>query len=241
MIFDTKDSFPAPVWPRRIERAQIEPDSALALGVLAMIHTFDAIRDWGISRDQSLTGAAAAARRAVAIDENNAWGHIALGMVEAFPTRHDEAARRLERAVEISPNDTNANGLLGFSIALAGDARGAVLELEEAMRRSPRDSFLAFWFKSRAVAAFVAEDHEDTIRRCNETIAENTRFPGVYWILAATYRKLGETDKAEGAVKELLQQMPGLTVSATKEQVPWKQPEHAERYANGLRKAGLPE
>jgi hypothetical protein len=35
--------------------------------------------------------------------------------------------------------------------------------------------------------------------------------------------------------------MPGLTVTATRQQIPWKNPEHAERYLDGLRKAGLPE
>ncbi|MCK5363880.1 MAG: adenylate/guanylate cyclase domain-containing protein, partial [Gammaproteobacteria bacterium] len=116
------------------EAAQIEPDSALALGDLAMIHTFDAIWNWGISRDQSLAAAKEAARRAVAIDENNAWGHIALGVVEAFSGHHDEAVRRLEKAIGISPNDPNAHGHLGFALALAGESEKANSELEEAIR-----------------------------------------------------------------------------------------------------------
>jgi adenylate cyclase len=223
------------------EAAQIEPDSALALGDLAMIHTFDAIWNWGISRDQSLAAAGEAARRAVWLDENNAWGHIALGVVEAFSGHSDEARRRLERAIKISPNDPNAHGHLGFALALAGEANGAIAELEEAVRLSPRDPFLAFWYMSRAVAAFVAGDHEQTILWCRKTIEENPRFPGAYRILAATYGELGEIEKAKPALEELLRQMPGLTIAATHQQVPWKMPEHAERYANGLRKAGLPE
>jgi TolB-like protein/Flp pilus assembly protein TadD len=223
------------------EAAQIDPNSALALGDLAMIHTFDAIWNWGISRDQSLAAAGEAARRAVAIDENNAWGHIALGVVEAFLGHHDEAVRRLERAIEISPNDPNAHGQLGFALALSGDSNGAITRLEEAMRLSPRDPFLAFWIMSRAVAAYVAENHDETIQWCNKIIAENPRFPGAYRILAATYGELGETEQARMAIEELLRQMPGLTLAATREQVPWKMSEHAERYLDGLRKAGLPE
>jgi TolB-like protein/Flp pilus assembly protein TadD len=223
------------------EAAQIDPDSALALGDLAMIHTFDAIWNWGVSRDQSLADAGEAARRAVSLDENNAWGHIALGVVEAFSGHSDEALRRLERAVEISPNDPNAHGHLGFALALAGEATDAIAELEEAVRLSPRDPFLAFWHMSRAVAAFAAEDHEQTILWSRKTIEENPRFPGAYRILAATYGELGEIENARPALEELLRQMPGLTITATRRQVPWKRPEHAERYADGLRKAGLPE
>ena len=223
------------------QAAQIEPDSALALGDLAMIHTFDAIWNWGISRDQSLAAAKEAARRAVAIDENNAWGHIALGVVETFSGHHDEAVRRLERATGISPNDPNAHGHLGFALALAGESEKANSELEEAIRLSPRDPFLAFWFMSRAASAFAAECHKETIEWCHKTIEENPRFPGAYRILAATYGNLDEIDQAKEALAELLHQMPGLTVAATREQVPWKRPEHAERYLKGLRKAGLPE
>ena len=95
--------------------------------------------------------------------------------------------------------------------------------------------------RARAVSAFVAECHEETIEWCNKTIEENPRFPGAYRILAATYGNLNEIDQAKEALAELLHQMPGLTVAATREQVPWKRPEHAERYLKGLRKAGLPE
>ena len=94
---------------------------------------------------------------------------------------------------------------------------------------------------SRAAAAFVLKDHDQTIHWCRNVIEENPRFPGAYRILAATYGELGNLEEARTALEELLRQMPGLTVDATRRQVPWKRPEDAERYAEGLRKAGLPE
>jgi hypothetical protein len=39
----------------------------------------------------------------------------------------------------------------------------------------------------------------------------------------------------------MLHQMPGMTVTATHQQVPWKNPDDAQHYLDGLRKAGLPE
>ena len=94
---------------------------------------------------------------------------------------------------------------------------------------------------SRAVAAFAAERYDETIHWCHRTIEENPRFPGAYRILAATYGQLGAADEAKAALAELLQEMPGLTVTATRQQVHWKRPDDAERYLDGLRKAGLPE
>ena len=44
----------------------------------------------------------------------------------------------------------------------------------------------------------------------------------------------------DAILAELLRQMPGLTLSATRQQVPWENPQHSARYLEGLREAGLP-
>ncbi len=223
------------------EAAQLEPNNALALGDLAMIHIFDGQWGWGISRDQSLAAAAEAARRAVTIDEANTWAHIALGFVELFAGRHSEAVRRLERAREISPNDPHAHGHLGFALSFSGEPQAAIARLEEAMRLSPRDPFLAIWYIAWALAAFSAERYEDAIEWANKTIEENPRYPGAYRVLAASFAQLDQIEQAKAALQQMLRQMPGMTVAATRQQVPWKKPNDAQRYLDGLRKAGLPE
>jgi tetratricopeptide (TPR) repeat protein len=223
------------------EAAQIEPNSALALGDLAMIHIFDGQWGWGVSRDQSLAAAAEAARRAVAIDEGSAWAHIALGFVELFAGRHSESVHRLERAIEISPNDPHAHGHLGFTLSFSGESQAAIARIEEAMRLSPRDPFLAFWYTARSLAAFSAEQYEDAVEWAKKTVEENPRHPGAYRLLAASYAQLDNIEEAKLALEEMLHQMPGMTVTATRQQVPWKKPDDAQHYLDGLRKAGLPE
>lgn len=223
------------------EAAQIEANSALALGELAMIYAWEGIWGWGISREQSLAAAAVAARRAVAIDEGNAWGHIALGAVDLFSARNDEAIRRLERAIELSPNDPNAHGYLGLAHAVSGDYDAAITRLDEAMRLSPRDPILAVWHMAHAIGAFTAERYEEAIDWANKSIEENPRFAGAYRALTASYACLGRLDEAKAALESLLTQMPGLTLKATRQQVPMKRPGDLQRYLDGLQRAGLPE
>ncbi len=223
------------------EAAQIEPDSALALGDLAMIYIFDGQWGWGVSRDQSLAAAAEAARRAVAIDDSNVWGHIALGFVELFAGRHDESIRRLERAIEISPNDPHAHGHLGFTLGFSGESKAAIAQIEKALQLSPRDPFLSFWYTALALAAFSAEQYEDAVAWSKKTIEENPNHPGAYRLLATSYAQLAHLEKAQMALEMMLHQMPGMTISATRQQVPWKRTDDALRYLDGLRKAGLPE
>jgi TolB-like protein/Flp pilus assembly protein TadD len=223
------------------EAAQIEPNSSLALGDLAMIHTFDGQWGWGGSRDQSLALAAEAARRAVAIDKGSAWAHIALGFVELFAGRHSESVHRLERAIEISPNDPHAHGHLGFTLSFSGESQAAIARIEAAIRLSPRDPFLAFWYTARSLAAFSAEQYEAAVEWARKTVDENPRHPGAYRLLATSYAQMGDIEEAKLALEEMLHQMPGITVTATRQQVPWKKHDDAQHYLDGLRKAGLPE
>jgi TolB-like protein len=223
------------------EAAQIEPESSLAFGDLAMVHAWDGVWGWGISRDQSLAAAVEAARRAIEIDEENSWGHIALGLADLFAWRFDEARDRLRRAIEISPNDPSAHGYLGLTLALEGEAEAANAEIEMAIGLSPRDPFLAVWFMSLAVASFVEMDYEKAIRWAKKSIDENPRFAGAHRALTASLSMAGREDEARSALGGLLEQIPGLTVRATRQQVPLKRPSDLNRYCQGLSLAGLPE
>ncbi len=206
-----------------------------------MIHAWDAVWGWGVSRDQSLAAAGEAARRAVAVDDGNAWGHIALGLVDLFSQRIDQAVRRLERAIELSPNDPSAHGYLGLTRALSGDYELATSELDKATRLSPRDPFLAVWCMSRAIAAFTAARYEEAIDWARKSIDENPRFAGAHRVLTASFGQLGWLDEAKAALEGMLRQMPGSTLKATRQQVPMRRREDLERYLDGLRKAGVPE
>ena len=223
------------------EAAQIEPESSLAFGDLAMVHAWDGVYGWGISRDQSLAAAVEAARRAIEIDEGNSWGHIALGLADLFARRFAEARDRLRRAIEISPNDPNAHGYLGFTLALEGEAEAAKAEIEMAIGLSPQDPFLAVWFLSLSLASFAEMDYDKAVRWAKKSIDEKPRFAGAHRALTASLSMAGREDEARSALGGLLEQMPGLTVRATQQQVPYKRPSDLNRYCQGLSLAGLPE
>ena len=114
-------------------------------------------------------------------------------------------------------------------------------EIDEAIRLSPRDPFLAYWFIGHAVAAFIDKRYKEAIEWCKKSIEENPSFPGAFRVLASCYGSLGQIEDAKAALGKLLNLAPGITVSATRQQVPWKNPEDSQRYLDGLRKAGMPE
>ena len=67
-----------------------------------------------------------------------------LAIYDLFRSRHEEARRRLRRALDLDPNSAFVHGCLGASYAFAGDYEAALSHCEEAIRLSPRDPALDY-------------------------------------------------------------------------------------------------
>ncbi len=226
---------------QRLLRKAIELDPLNAGGfcLLAFTHLMQVQFGWSESADQSIQEAAKAAQSAVAIDDRDAWAHTALGLVDLISRRYDDAIRRLERAIDLNVNLANAYGGLGQALALAGEYEAAVIQINKAVRLSPHDPFIVYWFGHLGLAAFVDERYEDACEWGLKAVQENPRFPGGHRLLAASYGQLGRRKEAAIELKELLLLMPGMTPDDVRKQVPFRKPRDMERYIDGLRKAGL--
>jgi len=73
-----------------------------------MRHHFDGVFGWAEDLAQSFVRCGEPARRAVAIDDGDANAHTALAIYELFSGRHEEARRRLGRALDLNPNSVFA-------------------------------------------------------------------------------------------------------------------------------------
>jgi adenylate cyclase len=103
------------------EAIEIDPANSIAFSDLATTHHFEAVFGWGEDVAQSFASCGEAARKAVAIDDSDANAHSALALFDLFSGRHEEARRRLRRALDLDPNSVFARGYLGVSYAFAGD------------------------------------------------------------------------------------------------------------------------
>jgi tetratricopeptide (TPR) repeat protein len=133
----------------------------------------------------------------------------------------------------------NAYGAIGQALALSGEYESAVTHINKAIRLSPHDPFVVYWFGHLGLAAFVDERYEDACYWGRKTIQQNPRFPGGHRLVAASCGQLGRIQEAAGELEELLLLMPGMTADDVRKQVPFKRPNDMERYIDGLRKAGL--
>ena len=218
----------------------LDPTNSMAFSDLAFARHFEAVFGWGDGPAESHARLGETARKAVAADESDAMAHTALAIFDLFSGRHEEARRRLQRALDLDPNSMFARGYLGVSYGFGGDYETALPHLEEAMRLSPRGPLLVIWRLCRGWSAFTAERYEEAAEFATQAGEANAAFPDIYAVLAAANGQLGRTAAARRALDELLRRMPGLTASDDRLSRPFARATDRDRFLEGLRKAGLP-
>ena len=167
--------------------------------------------------------------------------HTSLAIYDLFSGCHEEARRRLRRALDLDPNSMFARGYLGISYAFSGDYDRALTDLEEAMRLSPRGPLLVIWLLSKGWAALLAGRDEEAVEYATQAAEANPEFPDIYAVLASTNGHLGKGGPARAAWDQLSRRMPGLTVDDERLSRPFARAGDRERFLTGLRKAGLGE
>ena len=163
--------------------------------------------------------------------------HTALAIFELFSGRHEEARRRLRRALNLNPNSKFARGYLGVSYAFGGDYEAALQHLEEAIRLSPRGLLVVIWHLCKGWAALLAGRYEDAVEFTELAREANRVFPDIYAVLASAYGHLGSSTASRSALDQLLYRMPGVTPSDERLVRPFARVADQERFIEGLCKA----
>jgi adenylate cyclase len=223
------------------EAIALDPTNSMAYADLALARHFEAVFGWGDGPVESHKGLGEAARKALATDDSDAMAHTTLAIFELFSGRHDEARRRLERALDLNPNSEFARGYLGACYGFGGDYKAALPHLEDAIRLSPRGLLLVVWHMCKGWAALLAERYEEAVAFTEHAREANPEFPDIYAVLASAHGHLGNTAAARAALDQLLHRMQGLSASDVRLVRPFARAGDRERFLEGLRKAGLPE
>ena len=114
-------------------------------------------------------------------------------------------------------------------MALSGEYEVAETHINKAIRLSPYDPFVVYWFGHLGVAVFADERYEDACYWGRKTIRQNPRFPGGHRLVAASCGQLGRMQEAASELKELLRLMPGMTAADVRKQVPFMRSSDMER------------
>jgi TolB-like protein/Tfp pilus assembly protein PilF len=229
---------------QRLFRRAIEMDPSFAQAyaslsyaiVLAMIY-FDADE-----KENRLDEAIDIARKAVELDERDAFAHFACGRALLARKQYRESLAELESALALNPNLAVVYCGLADSLAYEGRFTEAIPYFEKAINLSPHDPQRWAFYSYRALAHVLAGEFEQAF----EWAQRATRVPNChYWPFVHRVAALGylrwETELAP-ALAELRDRKPDFSCRFARDRLFFiKNPEHLERYLTGLRKAGVAE
>lgn len=180
--------------------------------------------------------ALAAAKIAVSLDREDAYAHASLGFSLHY-TDPDGAIRAFEEALSINPNLAVAHFGIGLALVAGKQPERAKSHLATAIRLSPRDPVLHIFNSIMGSACFALGEYETAIEWSSKSRRDQSPVLRGDAMRVAALALLGRDDEMIRERDALLKIIPHLTIS------------HAllvnggmgTAYAEGLRKAGIPE
>ena len=213
----------------------LDPGYAEAYRWLAMNHWMGWVH-WGEPIEPTRSIALEMARKAVAIDPNDAGCRWVLANLLAYDRSFAEADAEFARAIELDPNEADTWATLSDIAVLAGRVEEGLEHIRKAFRLNP---FPASWYYlTLGQAQYAAHEYEaavETLRRDETYRTSSRRF------LAASLAQLGRLDEARAEVEMFLVGNPHFTTRHWVATEPFRDAATLEHFVDGFRKAGLPE
>jgi adenylate cyclase len=189
------------------------------------------------SADQAfLTGAAAAARKALALDANDPTAHWAAAMAAMFDLRSVDAGRHFDRAIALNPVDTQIRADRAQWLRYCGRLEEALAAIDEALQQGP---LVPSWFWCvRGEILFDMQKYGEALAALDNATEKKSQ---AMFYVAAAQAQLGEVSKAAETRQALMQQWPSARLGSLPFIIPSVREECIDRLLQSLRKAGLPE
>jgi DNA-binding winged helix-turn-helix (wHTH) protein len=146
------------------------------------------------------------------------------------------AREMVDRAVALNPNSLRAWEQRGWTYVIAGQPEEAIRSFARSIRLSPFDPSLFSAFTGMGAAFIGLGRFDEAVAAAEKAIRQNPLYPVTYRCLAIALAHLRREAEAREAAAGLLKLEPGFRISE------WPAGRWLPQiYADGLRKAGLPE
>ena len=215
---------------------EIDPNIAVAYARLSIIAFADYANQWNDATRENLRQAQALAEKAIAVDETEPQGYIALALALSWQQHLDEAEKAVEHAVAISPNLADALIGLGNVREFQGRYDEAVPLYTRAFRLDPQFD-MSLHFMGRALLALGRYDEAEIAFKRRLSLQPRSDMSRFY--LACIYGLRGDDDAAHHVWHEMLEVNPKFSVTHLKRALPYRDTGLIDRLIEGLRKAGI--
>jgi adenylate cyclase len=209
---------------------------AIAYARLSLITFAEYANQWNDASADSLTQALDLARKAIATEDTEPQGHIALSIALSWLRRLDEAEPEAERALALDPNSADAHTALGNVCDFQGRHEEAVELYKRAYRIDPQWD-MALHFMGRALLALERFDEAEAAFKRRLTFSPRSDMSRFY--LASLYGRTGRREEARRVWDELLEVNPSFSVEHVRQSLPYRDATQFDRFLEGLSQAGI--
>ena len=187
-------------------------------------------------------------RRALAANPRFAYAHQVEGRVLQAHNRWDEAAPEFETTLALNHNAVWALSYLAECKLLIGPIEEAIPLEQQAIRLSPREPRIGWWYRVIGNVHLLQSHTEEAIVWYEKARSSIPAAPSLHIRLASAYGLKGETERAAAELAEARRLSPNDHFSSLARLkavgyfgVPKIRALYEATYFAGLRKAGMPE
>jgi TolB-like protein len=190
---------------------------------------------WDLTAE-ALNLAIQAADAALALDDHESKGHLAVGVARLFRGEHDKAEYHLHRAAELNPNDDLIMIEKGRYLMYTNEALAGAVIVRQAMRQNP---YHPNWYWNILGRCLHTAKHYEEAISALKRISTPQFWNHAY--MAACYSELGKPEQAAIHIKKVLSQKTDFTISEFTSALPYRDQKVLEEFIAGFHQAGLPE
>lgn len=218
-----------------------DPDQASAHAWYAYWHLFLVGQGWASDPNAASRRAGELADRAVTLDPGDARALTLAGHVRGFlHKRPREAIALHDRAIALNPNLALAWAFCGLAFSYLGQHEDALIRARQASRMSPSDPHSFLFDNALMMPYLLLGDYEKAADFGRRAVELNPGFSSSYRIYLSALGHLGRRKETASIRARLLMLEPDISVASAVERSPLTVPEDLARFAEGLRRAGLP-
>ena len=218
---------------------RLEPESILGYVWQAQLCQIEIFLGWCEDRDASLKTMEAFIAKALKIDDRDplALGHA--GMHQLILGNHDQSIAFAEQALAEAPGMDSPYYSLGWFQMFNETPLEGIENIKRAMRLSPimtapRSAILGTAYRNAGELELAVATLENTAKRFPAFISGRVA-------LASCYVLMGKEQEAKKEAQEILRRDPAYTIARYTTPNLYRNKETMEKWAESLRKAGIPD
>ena len=221
---------------------ELDPDFASAYGMAAWCYNQRVRNGWLVDLANERAEARRLALRAAELGREDAVALTTAGGALAQVLQElDAGIALIDRACQLNPNFATAWASSAWVRGWRGEPEVAIEHAARAMRLSPLDPLSHHMDSAMGFAHFLAGRYDEAVAWAEIALTKHGGYQGTHRVLAASHALAGRLEQARAAMARMRALNPTMRVADLWVVIPWRRPDDARRYAEGLRLAGLPD